>query len=47
MVREGTLAALDKALGAAVEVLQTEDAVKRYNELRLSTPVGGLFHSTC
>ena len=36
-----------KAWSAAVEVLQTEDAVKRYNELRLSTPVGGLFHSTC
>ena len=36
-----------KAWGAAVEVLQTEDAVKRYNELHQSTPVGGLFHSTC
>ncbi len=30
-----------------VEVLQTEEAVKRFNELRKSTPVGGLFHSTC
>jgi hypothetical protein len=33
--------------GIAVEVLQTEAAVKRFNELRESTPVGGLFHSTC
>jgi hypothetical protein len=33
--------------GIAVEVLQTEDAVKRFNELRESVPVGGLFHSTC
>ncbi len=31
----------------AVEVLQTEEAVKRFNELRKSMPVGGLFHSTC
>ena len=33
--------------GIAVEVLQTEAAVQRFNELRESTPVGGLFHSTC
>ncbi len=33
--------------GIAVEVLQTEAAVQRFNELRQSTPVGGLFHSTC
>ena len=25
----------------------TEAAVKRFNELRESLPVGGLFHSTC
>ncbi len=31
----------------SVEVLQTEVAVKRFNELRKSMPVGGLFHSTC
>ena len=31
----------------AVEVLQTEEAAKRFNELRKSMPVGGLFHSTC
>ncbi len=31
----------------SVEVLQTEAAVARYNALRETTPVGGLFHSTC
>ena len=30
-----------------VEVLQTENAVKRFNALREKMPVGGLFHSTC
>ena len=33
--------------GIEAEVLQTEAAVKRFNELRDSLPVGGLFHSTC
>lgn len=34
--------------GIEVEVLQTEAAVKRFNELReTAAPVGGLFHSTC
>jgi hypothetical protein len=33
--------------GIAAEVLQTEAAVARFNELRQSVPVGGLFHSTC
>ena len=33
--------------GIQVEVLQTEDAVERFNELRDSIAVGGLFHSTC
>ena len=33
--------------GVAVHVLQTEQAVARYNELRRRAPVGGLFHSTC
>jgi hypothetical protein len=33
--------------GIEVEVLQTEAAVKRFNVLRESVPVGGLFHSTC
>jgi hypothetical protein len=30
-----------------VEVLQTEAAVERFNELREHIAVGGLFHSTC
>jgi hypothetical protein len=33
--------------GVQVEVLQTEAAVERFNALRESVPVGGLFHSTC
>ena len=33
--------------GIEVEVLQTEAAVKRFNELREKVPTGGLFHSTC
>ena len=33
--------------GIEAEVLQTEVAVKRFNELRESLPAGGLFHSTC
>jgi hypothetical protein len=31
----------------ATHILQTEEAVERYNELREEGPVGGLFHSTC
>ena len=31
----------------AVEVLETEEAVRRYNTIREAEPVGGLFHSTC
>ena len=30
-----------------VEILQTEEAVKRFNVLRENIAVGGLFHSTC
>jgi len=30
-----------------VHVLQTEDAVKKYNELAETEPVGALIHSTC
>jgi hypothetical protein len=30
-----------------VEVLQTEAAVERFNELGENIAVGGLFHSTC
>ncbi len=33
--------------GIAVQVLQTEKAVARYNELGRHAPVGGVFHSTC
>jgi hypothetical protein len=33
--------------GIKAEVLQTEAAGERFNELRESMPVGGLFHSTC
>lgn len=33
--------------GIQVHVLQTEAAVQRYNELRETARVGGLFHSTC
>jgi hypothetical protein len=33
--------------GIEVEVLQTEMAVERFNNLREGVPVGGLFHSTC
>ena len=33
--------------GIQVEILPTEDAVERFNELRDSIAVGGLFHSTC
>jgi hypothetical protein len=30
-----------------VEILQTEEAVKRFNVLRENIAAGGLFHSTC
>ncbi len=33
--------------GIEAEVLQAEATVDRFNELRESMPVGGLFHSTC
>jgi hypothetical protein len=29
------------------DVLETKEAVERYNQLRDEVPVGGLFHSTC
>ena len=41
-----TVEVLDKN-GIQIEVLQTEAAAERFNELRENTPVGGLFHSTC
>jgi hypothetical protein len=33
--------------GIPSHVLQTDQAVRLYNELRETEPVGGLFHSTC
>lgn len=45
-VRPDTLAMLEES-GVESHVLQTEEAVRLYNELRDRTPVGGLFHSTC
>lgn len=46
-VKDETLDLLDEA-GVETHVLQTEQAVERYNELReAEEPVGGLFHSTC
>lgn len=36
-----------KDKGVPVHVLETRAAVDRYNELRETEPVGGLFHSTC
>ena len=33
--------------GIAVHVEETTTAVRLYNELRETEPVGGLFHSTC
>ena len=33
--------------GVDVEILGTEAAVRRYNEIRWDGAVGGLFHSTC
>ena len=36
-----------KERGVPAHVLQTEEAVRFYNELRANERVGGLFHSTC
>jgi hypothetical protein len=33
--------------GVKVHVAETREAVRIYNELAASEPVGGLFHSTC
>lgn len=46
-VQSETLEMLDEA-GVETHVLETEQAVERYNELQAAEePVGGLFHSTC
>ena len=36
-----------KERGIITHILQTEEAVRLYNDLREKKPVGGLFHSTC
>jgi hypothetical protein len=41
-----TLALLEQR-GVTVHVAETTEAVRIYNELAHTTPVGGLFHSTC
>lgn len=41
-----TLALLEER-GVAVHVAETVEAVQTYNDLALTQPVGGLFHSTC
>jgi hypothetical protein len=41
-----TLTFLDER-GVTAHVLETNQAVKLYNELATTQPVGGLFHSTC
>ena len=41
-----TLKWLDKK-GITYQILQTEKAIKIYNQLRKDHSVGGLFHSTC
>lgn len=45
-VMEDTLSLLEEE-EIAVRVLQTEEAVKAYNHLRETEPVGALIHSTC
>lgn len=45
-IQEETLEMLE-AKGIRPHVLQTEEAVRLYNELREREAVGGLFHSTC
>jgi hypothetical protein len=41
-----TQAYLDER-GVVTHIAETTDAVKLYNELAATHPVGGLFHSTC
>jgi hypothetical protein len=41
-----TLAYLDER-GVTAHVAETTEAVRLYNELAATQPVGGLFHSTC
>ncbi len=41
-----TLRMLRRA-GVEVEILATDEAIRRYNEIRREKPAGGLMHSTC
>ncbi len=45
-VSAATVSALE-ARGITVLVLETREAVRTYNELVATTPVGALLHSTC
>jgi hypothetical protein len=45
-VGPATLEFLDEK-GVAAHVAETTEAVRLYNELAATQPVGGLFHSTC
>jgi hypothetical protein len=45
-VRPDTLELLRRR-GVRAHVLKTKEAVRLFNELRGSEPVGGLFHTTC
>ena len=45
-VGPATLKLLERR-GVPVHILQTEKAVRLFNELRETEPVGGLFHTTC
>jgi hypothetical protein len=45
-VMDETLTMLEEQ-GITVHVLQTEEAVEKYNRLRNAEPVGALIHSTC
>lgn len=45
-VKDETVRALEEE-GVELVVARTEEAVRRYNQLRESRPVGGVFHTTC
>ncbi|WP_127508909.1 Mth938-like domain-containing protein [Actinoplanes solisilvae] len=36
-----------RAKGVTVHIAETTEAVRLYNDLAVTQPVGGLFHSTC
>jgi hypothetical protein len=45
-VHPDTLRLLEER-GVATHIFKTDEAVRLYNEMRETEPVGGLFHSTC